>query len=108
MNCSAVQIASERPTLVGFRSLDPNAAIGAGAYFIPVGAPVKAGNDEGRTTSACWSPVLKQTLGMGLLKNGATRMGERMRAVDPIRKRDVTVEICPPVFIDPEGERLRA
>ena len=103
----AALTAPERPTLVGFRAVDPDEPVGSGAHFIPVGAPAVAANDEGRATSACWSPVLRQTLGIGLLKNGGMRMGERLRAYDPIRKRDALVEICSPVFIDPEGARLR-
>ena len=102
-----VLVAPERPVLVGFKAVNPMNPVGSGAHFLSVGAAATAANDEGRTTSVCWSPVLKQTIGMGLLKNGAARMGERVRAFDPLRKRDTLVEICSPVFIDPEGARLR-
>jgi sarcosine oxidase subunit alpha len=30
-----------------------------------------------------------------------------LRAYDPLRGGDVPVEVRPPCFIDPEGERLR-
>jgi sarcosine oxidase subunit alpha len=45
-------------------------------------------------------------MGLGLLKNGPQRIGERIRAVDPVRNGDIEVEICSPVFVDPEGARL--
>jgi sarcosine oxidase subunit alpha len=31
-----------------------------------------------------------------------------VRAYDPVRGGDTLVEVRPPCFIDPEGERLRA
>ena len=43
---------------------------------------------------------------MGLLDGGRARMGERIRAYDPVRNGDVEVEVCSPVFVDPQGERL--
>ena len=103
----AALVAPERPVLVGFRSVNAMDPVGSGAHFLRAGSAATAANDEGRTTSACWSPVLKQTIGMGLLQNGASRMGEKLRAYDPLRQRDTLVEICPPVFHDPEGILLR-
>ena len=38
----------------------------------------------------------------------AERVGQRVVAVDPVRGSALEVEVCPPCFIDPEGERLRA
>jgi len=34
-------------------------------------------------------------------------MGERIRLYDPIRSGDIQAEIVSPVFLDPEGVRLR-
>ncbi len=45
-------------------------------------------------------------MGLGLIKSGTARIGERVRAYDPVRKGDVEVEICSPVFVDPEGAHL--
>jgi sarcosine oxidase subunit alpha len=57
-------------------------------------------------TSAVFSPTLGHALGLGLLKRGRERIGERVRAYDPVRNGDIEVEICSPVFLDPEGTRL--
>ena len=43
---------------------------------------------------------------LGLIKGGSSRIGERVRAYDPVRNGDVEVEVCAPVFVDPEGTRL--
>ena len=65
-------------------------------------------NDEGYMTSVAHSPHLGSWIGLGLIRNGAARIGERVRAYDPVRDGDVVVEICSPVFVDAEGRRLHA
>ena len=66
-----------------------------------------AKNDQGYVTSIAFSPSLGHWLGLGLLARGPERHGEIVRAYDPVRGGDVLVEVRPPCFIDPEGERLR-
>jgi sarcosine oxidase subunit alpha len=39
---------------------------------------------------------------------GPERIGERVRAYDPVRNGDIEVEVVSPAFIDPEGARLHA
>jgi sarcosine oxidase subunit alpha len=57
-------------------------------------------------TSVAHSPSLRSWIGLGFLKNGPARIGQRVRAYDPVRNGDVEVEVCHPVFVDPKGERL--
>ena len=57
-------------------------------------------------TSVAFSPTLGHWIGLGLLRRGPERIGERMRAYDPVRGNDTQVEVCAPVFVDPEGSRL--
>jgi sarcosine oxidase subunit alpha len=59
-------------------------------------------------TSTAFSPTLGHWIGLGLLAGGAQRIGELVRAYDPVRSGDVEVEVVPPVFVDPEGVRVRA
>ena len=47
-------------------------------------------------------------LGLGFLKNGRARHGEKIRIVDHLRGLDLTAEVCDPVFHDKDGEKLRA
>ena len=63
-------------------------------------------NDEGYMTSVAYSPHLNHWMGLGLIRGGAGRIGDRVRAYDPVRNGDVVVEICSPVFVDPEGSHL--
>ena len=99
-------VEADRPSLVGFRPVNAGERLRAGAHFIGIDRPTNTENDEGYMTSVAYSPNLKHWIGLGLLKNGATRIGEHIRAVDPVRNSDVEVEICSPVFLDPEGARL--
>lgn len=96
----------DRPVLVGFRPVDRKARPRAGAHFLPVGIAASADNDQGYMTSVAFSPMLGSWIGLGVLKRGSQRIGERVRAYDPVRDGDVEVEVCHPVFFDPEGTRL--
>jgi heterotetrameric sarcosine oxidase alpha subunit len=98
----------DRPTLVGFRPIDRSARLRGGAHFLPLGAKPTAENDEGYMTSVAYSPHVGAWIGLGLLRRGPQRIGERLRAYDPVRNGDVEVEIVSPVFVDPEGARLHA
>ncbi|MFG1375347.1 sarcosine oxidase subunit alpha family protein [Xanthobacter autotrophicus] len=97
----------ERPTLVGFKPVDRTARLRAGAHFLKVGATASTENNEGYMTSTAFSPTLGHSIGLGLLKRGPERMGEKVRAYDPVRGGDMEVEVCSPAFIDPQGEKQR-
>ncbi|CAN7682616.1 sarcosine oxidase subunit alpha family protein [Bosea sp. LjRoot237] len=99
-------VEQNRLSFVGFKPVDPAQRLRAGAHFIGVGRPAVMENDEGYMTSVACSPHLDHWIGLGLIRGGAARIGERVRAYDPVRNGDVVVEICSPVFVDPEGARL--
>jgi len=96
----------EREQLVGLRS-ESGEAISAGAHLFTTDAVVKRETDQGYVTSVCYSPTLKTNLGLAFLKRGRARHGEVIRLVDHLRKIETLCEVCDPVFLDPEGERLR-
>jgi len=98
--------AADRPALIGFRPVDAKARLRAGAHFFAADAAIAPENDEGHMTSVCFSPALGHWIGLGLLRRGPARIGERVRAHDPLRGGDSEVEVCPAVFVDPEGTRL--
>jgi sarcosine oxidase subunit alpha len=96
----------DRPRLAGFKPIDRSDRLNAGAHFVPVDAVASADNDQGHMTSVCYSPTLEHWIGLGLITRGHERIGERVRAYDPVRNGDVMVEITDTVFIDPQGDRL--
>ena len=97
----------DRPILVGFRPVDRSQRLRAGAHFLAIGAAPSLEADEGTMTSVAYAPSLGHWIGIGLLRRGSERHGERVRAYDPVRNADVEVEICSPVFVDPKEEKLR-
>jgi methylglutamate dehydrogenase subunit C len=101
-------MAPERPALVGLRPVDPSQRLRAGAHFIEVGAEANAAHDQGYMTSVAYSPHIGSWIGLGLLAHGPSRIGERIRAFDPVRGGDVECEVVSPIFFDPEGARLHA
>ena len=97
----------DREQLVGLRPITQT-EIGAGAHLFNPGDKAERVNDQGYVTSVCWSPVLESYLGLAFLKDGRARHGQRVRLVDHMRKTDVLCEVTDPVFLDPEGAKLRA
>jgi sarcosine oxidase subunit alpha len=96
-----------RERLVGLRAVTPEGRLLAGGHlFAPAAKPVRA-NDLGYLTSVAFSPDLGTMIGLGFLANGPERIGERLKMVDHLRKVTTEVEVCAPVFVDPEGGRAR-
>ncbi|WP_298862158.1 sarcosine oxidase subunit alpha family protein [uncultured Sulfitobacter sp.] len=93
---------------VGIKPVNPRDPVPAGAHLMNESGVIDAAHDQGYVTSACYSPNLGHAIALGFLKDGANRMGERMRLVSPLTGVNVDVEITSPHFIDPDGERLRA
>ncbi|HWV80501.1 MAG TPA: sarcosine oxidase subunit alpha family protein [Hyphomicrobiaceae bacterium] len=97
----------DRPILVSFAPVDRSAPLMAGSHFLDLGAPASIENDQGYMTSVVYSPTLGHYLGLGFLKRGRERIGTRVRAYDPVRNRDVEVEVWPACRYDPSGGRAR-
>jgi len=96
-----------RPTLVGLRPVDRNDRLRNGAHLFAPGATPSPETDQGFVTSSAFSPSLGHWIALALLSRGPERIGERIRVYDPIRSNDFEAEIVSPVFVDPEGGRLR-
>ena len=59
------------------------------------------------TKKGFWSPNLDAWIALALLASGRARHGETLWAVSPLADANVRVQVGPPCFIDPDGERLR-
>ncbi|WP_397542828.1 sarcosine oxidase subunit alpha family protein [Roseovarius salis] len=108
-------VLSQRPEMIrddavrltGFRPVNRQDRLIAGAHFISKGRDATMDNDEGWMTSVAFSPNLGHHIGLGFIERGHERVGEVVRAVSPVHGMETDVEIVSAHFIDPEGERLR-
>ncbi len=91
-----------RKQLVGLATTDPEEVLPDGA---PAVETVKDRNMKmiGHVTSSYWSPTLKRSIAMALIKDGSNRMGEKITF--PLSGKIVEAEIVDPVFYDKEGAR---
>ncbi len=95
---------SDRRQFVGVEPLDENEHLQPGAHFV---TPQDAGRrSQGMVTSACFSPTLNRSIGLGLLERGFERKGETVTVFDDGRTFDV--RITDPAFYDPTGEKMNA
>ena len=81
--------------------------LNAGAHLLPEGASESLESDHGYVTSAAFSPTLGW-IGLGLLRDGRRRLGERIRVYDPVRAASTVAEVAAPAFFDPGGLRQRS
>ena len=99
---------AEALKMIGIKPIDGNDKVTAGGHLMNKDGPIDAAHDQGYVTSAAFSPSLNSMIGLGFLKNGDERLGEKMRLVSPVTDLNVDVEIVSAHFIDPEGGRQRA
>ena len=85
-----------------------------GGATIPRGAKIVADPEcahpvpmLGHVTSWCASPHVGASIALALVAGGRSRHGESLWAVSPLADARVRVDVGPPCFVDPDGERLR-
>ena len=100
-------VGDDRQQLVGLKSRGPDEGLTAGAHLFAQNAQAVRVNSQGYTTSVCYSPTLDTCLALGFLKDGRARHGEVIKLRDHLRDITREVEVCDPVFFDPEGGRAR-
>ncbi|CZT37430.1 sarcosine oxidase subunit alpha family protein [Rhizobium sp. 9140] len=96
----------ERAQLVGVLPLDPKTSFRTGSHILAFNAKATLENDQGYVTSSAYSPHVGSTIGLALVKRGATRHGETVTIWNGIRNEFTPGRLCDPVFIDPGHEKL--
>lgn len=97
----------DRERLIGLKPIGAVKELSAGGHLFDQDAELTRDNEQGFVTSVGYSPTLGHTIALGFLKDGPSRIGHHMTFVDHMRGLTVEVEICEPVFFDPEGGRAR-
>ena len=101
-------VAPDRQVVVGIRPVDKARRLRSGAHIIRKGETPAPETDGGYVTSVCFSPISRplDRAGPGL-SMAASVSARSCTAHDPLRGEDYEVELCNPVFYDPEGGRQR-
>ena len=101
--------ADGRLQVVGLKSLEPGRNLRIGAHLVDPRVTLDSvSQSQGHVSATTYSPSLGCGIALGLLRDGASRHGEQIEAVFPIEDEKLRVEVCHPIFIDPEGELVRA
>lgn len=96
----------DRKQLVGLLTDDPQVVLPEGAQLVDRTLPKPPMPMVGYVTSSYASPNLGHSIALALVKGGLARKGEKIYA--PLTDgRVIPCTMTDPVFLDPEGERLR-
>jgi len=95
----------DRKQLVGLVTDNPKEVLEEGAPIVSElnQSPVKM---LGHVTSSYFSPNLKKSIALAVVKGGKNMMGKKLFI--PMEGRDINVTVADPVFLDKENKRLNA
>ena len=95
---------SERLQFIGLEALNSKDKLPIGGHFIDGQSSTMPIKSQGYCTSACLSPTLNKSVGLGLLSNGQKRIGEHVVVYSNGQK--VAAKVVSPTHFDPAGEKL--
>lgn len=95
---------SDRKQLVGLRTRDPQIVLEEGAQIVDAPGQRPPMTLIGHVTSSYASATLGRSIAMAVVAGGRARMGQTLYV--PMPGGEIPVEVCNPVFYDPQGARL--
>ncbi len=98
-------IKDDRKQLIGLLTDNPNEILEEGAQIV---ADVNKSPIEmlGHVTSSYYSPNLKKSIALGVVRGGKNMMGKKL--IIPMKNKKINVTVADPVFLDKENKRLNA
>ena len=96
-----------RVQLVGLKPVKGGDTFRMGAHLVTEPGEIGPDVSQGHVTTSVYSPACDHFIGLALLKDGRSRAGERVFVVSPLHDEQVEAEVTGPVFVDPDGERMR-
>ena len=98
-------IKEDRKQLVGLLTENPDEVLEEGAQIV---ANLEKSPIEmlGHVTSSYYSPNLKKSIALGVLRGGKNMMGQKL--IIPMENKKINVTVADPVFLDKENKRLNA
>jgi heterotetrameric sarcosine oxidase alpha subunit len=96
----------DRWSLIGIECLEPGKRLRGGAILFSASDRIE-GHGRGYITSVTWSTELDKFIALGLYQGGLKHADEEIVCAYPLKGEQVRARIVSPMFIDPNGERLR-
>ena len=98
-------IREDRKQLVGLLTENPDDILEEGAQIV---ANINKTPIEmlGHVTSSYYSPNLKKSIALAVVKGGKNMMGEKL--IIPMENKSINVTIADPIFLDKENKKLNA
>ena len=98
-------IKDDRKQLVGLLTDNPNEILEEGAQIVDDvnKSPIEM---LGHVTSSYYSPNLKKSIALGVVKGGKNMMGKKL--IIPMEKKVINVTVADPIFLDKENKKLNA
>ncbi len=98
-------IREDRKQLVGLLTENPDDVLEEGAQIV---ANINKTPIEmlGHVTSSYYSPNLKKSIALAVVKGGKNMMGEKL--IIPMENKSINVTIADPIFLDKENKKLNA
>jgi methylglutamate dehydrogenase subunit C len=98
--------APQRWSLIGIECLEADKKLRGGSILFAANDKIE-GHGRGYITSVTWSTELEKFIALGLYQGGSKHAGEEIICAFPLKNEQVRARIVSPMFIDPNGERLR-
>lgn len=100
--------APDRPQLVGLVPVDGVTRVQTGAHLVANAEAATPNPSLGWVSSSAYlSPTLGHPIALGFVAAGRSRMGETVWGVSPLHNQKLPMKVVNPVFLDPDGSRLR-
>jgi len=99
-------IKEDRKQMVGLLTADPNEILEEGAQIVAEIKNKPPMDMLGHVTSSYYSPNLKKSIALAVVKNGKNLNGKKLYV--PMENKIIEVTVSDTVFLDKEGKRLNA
>ena len=97
-----------REKIVGVVPLDKKTMIPEGSHLVSDSNASLPNPKLGHISASCWSVEYNNPFSLAILKEGKKRIGEKLYALSPLKKKNIPVEIVSSHYVDSKGERVRS
>ena len=98
----------EREKIVGVVPLDKKTMIPEGSHLVTDSNARLPNPKLGHISASCWSVEYNNPFSLAILKDGKKKIGEKLYALSPLKKKIIPVKIVSSHYVDPKGERVRS